>query len=70
MELETLTVKEQSSNEIDNCLKIHGLEEVTLIKVLKKIFSLGKLFLLALKLEPLDVMRKKIEEDEEDELRV
>lgn len=38
------------------------------MKVLKKIFSLKKLFLKKLKLEVLDMMRKKVEEDEEDEM--
>lgn len=38
--IKTFTVKEQNSNEMDNFLKIHSLEERDFDKVLKEIFSL------------------------------
>lgn len=39
------------------------------MKVLRKIFALEKFFLLELKLEVVEKVRKKVEEDKEDEMR-
>lgn len=69
MEIEAHAGEEQSSKMIDNHLKAHCLEKEALIKVLKMMFALEQLFLLKLKLEPLEKMRKKVEEDEKDEMR-
>lgn len=49
--------KVESSIEIDNYLKVYEFEEETLMKVLKKIFILEKLFLLGLNLEVLEKIR-------------
>lgn len=62
-EIKTLIGIEHSSNETSNHLKADSLEEEDLVKVLKKIFILVKLFLLELKLEVFEKIREKVEED-------
>lgn len=66
MKFETLVGKDQNSNETDNYLKAHDLEEKALMKVLKNIFFSGKLSVVATSWNY--GQDEKIEEDEEDEM--